>query len=315
MVAAMRTPPEATVIGRGTRVAATWAAFLNGTGIHLEDFDDSHYRSKMKPTGPIAAAALAMAEYLGSSGAQVIEAVGHWGRGCDSACLCGFHGDRTFAFGWHPTGTLGPVGGAVAAGRLAGLDEEGMLDAIGIAATESAGLLMSASRMSKPLQVGKAAMQGIEAVQMAQAGIAASRTAIESPDGLGQLLSGGFDGAMALAGLGERWEVAENALKPYACGVVVHPLIDATVELRNHFRSAEELERVEIRTHPFVMKALGNRQSRRTGAGKQVQRLPRRSGRVRRRRRRAEAIHRCARDRSGRLGAARPNPHRERLRR
>jgi 2-methylcitrate dehydratase PrpD len=257
MVRSMQTPPEATVLGRGMRVAATWAAFLNGTGIHLEDFDDSHYKSKMKPSGPIPAAALAMAEYLGACGRELIEAV-VVGSEVAIRILCGYEG--TLIPSWHPTGAIGAIGAAVAAGRLARVDEVQMLHALGIAATETAGLMMAAGHMTKPLHVGKAAFQGIEAVQMAQLGFTSSPTAIEGRHGLGALTGGAFHVAACLDGLGEKWEVADNALKPYACGVVDHPIVDAAIELRRHFKSADEIDRIDIVTHPMALKVLGNRE-------------------------------------------------------
>jgi 2-methylcitrate dehydratase PrpD len=252
MVEAMQTPAESTVVGRGVRVAATWAAFLNGTGIHFEDFDDSHYRSKIKLSGPAPAAALAMAEYLGASGQELIEAV-VIGSEVAIRVLCGFGAD---VFRWHPTGTAGHLGAAVAAGRLAGFDEEQMLHALGIAATQGAGTLAARSKMSKPLQVGKAAFQGIEAVQMAQLGFTGSPVAIEGPRGFAAVMRGAFDEAACFEGLGERWEIVDNVLKPYACGVLSHSIIDATIALREHFKSAEEIQRIDILTYPMVLQGM-----------------------------------------------------------
>ena len=255
LVASLRTPPEATAFGRGVAVGASWAALMNGTGVHLEDFDDTYYDCKLHPTGAVPPAALAMGEYARSSGRALIEAVV---AGTEVAIRVGNAlGEPHYDLRWQATGTFGHLGAAVAAGRLLGLDAEAMETVLALAATEAGGVLGSRGTMGKPFHVGKAAFDGVEAAFIAKLGMTRPHAAIEGPHGMAAAMSGQFDEAACLDGLGQRWEIERNVLKPYACGVVSHPIIDATIELRQHFASPAEIERIDIRSHPMVLDIMG----------------------------------------------------------
>ena len=159
---------------------------------------------------------------------------------------------------WHVTGTMGHVGAAIAAARVAGLDGEAMRNAIGIGATEAAGIRSALGTMTKSFHPGKAAFDGIEAARLAAFGAGAPPDAIEGRDGLAAVLSGTFDAAAVLDGLGSTWIILENAFKPYACGLVSHQIIDAAIALRRDFASAEEIERIDVLVHPIVLDVMKN---------------------------------------------------------
>ena len=250
----LRTPAEAMVLGRGVRVGAGWAALINGIGIHLEDFDDTYMGNLIHPSAPIVPAALAMAEYLRQPGRRLLEGVI---VGVEIAMRAGnalgpAHVERN----WHITGTMGHVGAAAAAARVAGLDCERTQHALGIGASEAAGIRASLGTMTKSLHPGKAAFDGVEAALLAELGTSAATDALEGRRGLAALMSDGFDTANLLDGIGEKWLILENAFKPYACGLKSHVIVDAAIEMRPHFSSQQEIERIDVLVHPFALDAM-----------------------------------------------------------
>ena len=155
--------------------------------------------------------------------------------------------------GWHITATCGIFSGAAAAGKLLGLDARHMAWSLGHAATQSAGLVESLGSMSKSIGVGNAARNGLAAALFAEAGFTAAERAIEGRYGFAPVTSDLVDLGAMTDGLGERWEILANAYKPYPCGVVLFPVIDACLELRaKHAPAAERIARVVVRGHPLM---------------------------------------------------------------
>jgi 2-methylcitrate dehydratase PrpD len=114
--------------------------------------------------------------------------------------------------------------------------------------------------MTKPLHPGAAARAGLMAALMAQHGYTASARAIEAPRGFAQVVSTKFDWREATDRLGESWEIALNTYKPFACGIVVHPAIDACCQLRAQGVSAGQVERIELKVHPLVLELTGRKE-------------------------------------------------------
>src|SRR6266851_3342201 len=157
---------QATLLGRAERVDMASAALLNGITSHTFDFDDTHLKTIIHPTGPVASALLALAEHRPVSGEAFIHA---FVLGAEVECRIGnavypSHYD----IGWHITGTAGVFGAAAAAGRLLGLTEQQLVWALGIAATQASGLREMFGSMCKPLHVGLAARNGLQAALLAQ---------------------------------------------------------------------------------------------------------------------------------------------------
>ena len=221
---------QATVLGRAERVDAPSAALINGITSHTFDFDDTHLKTIIHPAGPVASALLALAELTGASGRQLIDALV---IGIDTACRLGNmvypeHYDR----GWHITGTTGMFGAAAGCARLLGLDVDQTQMALGIAASQPVGLREQFGTMTKPFHPGGAARAGLMSALMAKHGFTASQRAIEAPRGWAQVVSTKFAWNEVTDELGERFEISFNTYKPFACGIVIHPSIDACVQLR-----------------------------------------------------------------------------------
>ncbi len=255
--------PQATLYGRAERIDMAGAALVNGIASHTFDFDDTHLRTIIHPAGPVASAALALAEHVGASGRQVVDAVV---LGIDVACRVGNaiypdHYDR----GWHITGSTGMLGAAAACARILGLDARAATMALGIAASQPVGVREQFGTMTKPLHPGAAARAGLFAALLAKHGYTASPRAIEAPRGLVRAFSDKADWREITDGLGERFELAYNTYKPFACGVVIHPAIDGCVQLRDaHKLRADDVARVDLRVHPLVLELTG-KTSPRTG--------------------------------------------------
>lgn len=247
--------PECPVLGRPERFTAQAAALVTGMAMHVEDFDDTHLRTVIHPGAPVVAAALAVAEQTGASGRDLLTAIT---AGVEVACRVGNAlGPGHFDRGWHLTGTMGHLGAAAAAGRLLGLDPERMRHALALAATQAAGTTEQLGTMSKSMHPGKAAADGLAAAQLAVAGFTGPPRPLEDPHGLAALLAPEPDLAEALARLGTSWEIEANAFKPYSCGIVSHPVIDAAIALRDELSDPRDIAAVEVVVRPVVLEVMG----------------------------------------------------------
>ena len=250
--------PQATVLGRKERVDMASAALINGITSHTFDFDDTHLKTIIHPAGPVASALLAVAEATGASGRTLIDALV---LGIDVSCRVGNvmypdHYDR----GWHITGSTGTIGAAAACARLLGLDADRTQMAIGIAASQPVGMREQFGTMTKPFHPGGAARAGLMSALLAKNGFTASRKALEAPRGMVQTISTKCDWREVTDELGERFEISFNSYKPFACGIVIHPSIDACAQLREQGVRAEEVERIELRVHSLVLELTGKKE-------------------------------------------------------
>jgi len=257
-LAMLQPAPQATVLGRAERIDMAGAALVNGITSHVFDFDDTHLKTIIHPAGPVASAVLALAETTGATGRQVIDALV---LGIDVSCRLGNvmypeHYDR----GWHITGSTGTLGAAAGCARLLGLDEERTAMALGIAASQPIGMREQFGTMTKPFHPGGAARAGLLSALLAKHGFTASPKAIEAPRGYAQVVSTKCDWSEATDELGSRFEISFNTYKPFACGIVIHPAIDACVQLRARGVKAEDVERIELKVHSLVLELTGKKE-------------------------------------------------------
>ena len=259
-VAMLEPAAQASVLGRKERVDMASAALVNGITSHTFDFDDTHLKTIIHPAGPVASAVLALAEYRGASGRDVIDALV---LGIDVACRLGNamypdHYDR----GWHITGSTGTLGAAAGCARLMGLDEQRTGMALGIAASQPVGLREQFGTMTKPFHPGGAARAGLMSALLASHGFTSSPRALEAPRGFVQVVSDKRTWNEITGELGERFEISFNTYKPFACGIVIHPSIDACVQLREQGVAPEQVATIELRVHPLVLELTGKKEPR-----------------------------------------------------
>jgi 2-methylcitrate dehydratase PrpD len=163
--------------------------------------------------------------------------------------------------GWHITGTCGVIGAAVAAGLLAGLDGPGLEHAVGIAASQTLGHREAFGSMTKAFHPGQAAANGIMAALLAEDGFTGSADVFTAPRGFFAVLAPDADAGALLDGFGTRWELGDNTFKPYPCGIVSHPAIDAALEVAPRLREAgagpAEITGITLTCNPLVVELMG----------------------------------------------------------
>ena len=247
---------RATIWGAGRKTTLANAALANGYTAHLEDYDDTHFPTVVHPTAPTLPAAFAIGEEAGKSGRDLLTAVA---LGIEVCCrICNAVYPWHYDLGWHITGTMGVFGGATAAGHIAGLDTDQLVTALGIAGTQAAGVREAFGTMTKPMHPGRAAQAGVVATLLARGGFTAATTILEGRRGVAEVMSSGRDLSRATAGLGQDWEIFQNGLKPYSCGVVSHPAIDAAIAInaRPGF-DPDAVESIDAYVHPLVPELMG----------------------------------------------------------
>lgn len=245
-------PPEATLIGRGRQSGVEQAALVNGVQGHALDFDDLSLTMGGHPTTVIFPAALAVAEAAGASGRELLQA---YAVGFEVAATFGravdfVHTER----GWHNTGTVGTFGSAAAAAKLLHLDAERTTTALGIAAAAAAGLKTSFGTTAKPIQVGRAAQNGVHAARFAAIGATANPAAFEGKHGFGEVFNGPgqYDPGYITEHLGATWNLVDPGLllKQYPCCGSTHSAIDAALQVRERITDPDQIVGVTIWTHP-----------------------------------------------------------------
>lgn len=230
VVAALGTSGEATVFGAG-RASAAGAALANGVASHILELDDVHKGSTLHPGAPIIPAALAVAEREHAGGRAFLLAVA---AGYEAALRIGEAVNPSHYRFWHPTGTAATFGAAVAAGSLLKLNATQMLDALGSAGTQAAGLweFNADGAMSKHLHPGKAAFNGILAADLARMGFTGASRILEGERGFFRATSESYDATRITDGLGARWKISDNCYKMHSCCGHTHTAIDVALELR-----------------------------------------------------------------------------------
>lgn len=250
--------PQATVVGTPHRVDIFHAAWVNGISSHVFDFDDTHLRTVIHPSPPIAPALLALAEHQTITGQEFLHA---FVLGVDVTCrignaVCPAH----YNVGWHSTSTAGVFGAAVAVGKLLDLNETQMCWALGLAGTQASGLRENLNTMAKFLHPGHAARDGMTAAFLAMKGFTASERILEAPRGFAHVLSSERDLSELTSDLGQRFEILLNTYKPYPCGVVLHPAIDGCLQLmQEHSVTAKDIACVKLNVNYLVLEVTGKR--------------------------------------------------------
>lgn len=236
---AMQDAPQggSTIIGYASKSSASSAALANGTmmlGFELED-TTPHAHAHIGP--PTIAAALAVGEKHGASGADLIAAIvagyevmGRIGRVISKHLILG---------GFHPTANLGAFGAATAAAKLLGVDAQGMLDALGVASVQGGGTMQSLNEgaMARRLYGGRPAQSGVVAAELASRGFTGPHEALEGKQGFFAVYAPEpLDATALTAGLGDTFDILQTTFKPHASCQVFHASIDAMLALRQAHR-------------------------------------------------------------------------------
>jgi 2-methylcitrate dehydratase PrpD len=248
--------PQAAVFGTNERLRVSDAALVNGVAGHVFDFDDTHIPTILHPSTPLYAAALALSEWRGRPGRELLaaHALGYEVGARVSLALYPHHYD----VGWHMTGTAGTLAAAAASSRLLGLSQDRLAHCMGLASTQAAGHREQFGAMTKSFHAGNAAHSGMLSALLAEAGYTAAPDSLQGRRGMLSVMSSRSTPADLVEALGSRWEIFRNGIKPYACGVVSHPPIDAVRRLGvEQGLTSGDVERIELRVHPLVAELTG----------------------------------------------------------
>ncbi len=245
---------RATIWGTRVRTSLHQAALANGWLCHLDDYDDTHFPTVIHPSAPTIPAAFAAAELAGASGRDFLLAAA---VGIEVCCRIGMavHPSH-YDTGWHITGTCGVFGAAAAAGCVLGLDAAAMANALGTAGTQASGLRETLGSMAKAMNAGHPAQVGTFAALLAREGFTGPAMILEGRRGFGKVMSPESDWSRAVESLGRRWEILNVGLKPYPCGVVAHPIIDAAIALRETGVPPHGVEFIDVLVHPLVLELM-----------------------------------------------------------
>jgi 2-methylcitrate dehydratase PrpD len=267
-VARSDTREHATVFGPAPRRAgASAAALVNGTSGHALDWDDTQLATSADrifgllthPTIPPLVAALAIGEERRASGAQVLEA---FLTGFEVECKIAeaIHPNH-YKKGFHSSGTIGTFGAMVAAAKLIGLGPEALFHALAIASSMASGIRVNFGSMTKPLHVGRAAQNGVVAAELAQHGVTGGNDGLDPPWGFFQVFSHGegFDVDRIAGKLGNPHTIVWPgvSIKPYPCGVLGHPTMDAMrrLVLTNDLQP-EQIASIRVRAGSNILNPL-----------------------------------------------------------
>lgn len=255
-------PPKATLVGRGGKADPLHAALMNCLASSVHSFDDTHALAIVHPSGPVAAAALAVAEQQPVSGADFLTA---FALGVETVCRVSMAlsvAPARSTIAWSQTGICGGLGATVAAAKLMALNEDGMRRAIGIAASQAAGMRVMHGTMTTALMPAQAAQTGLQAALLAAKGMTASPMALEGRYGYLSVFAEEPHLPYLLDDFGDRFEVLRNTYKPYPCGIVIHPILDACLQLkRDHKLDHQGIERVTVKASPSAMALTDRRQA------------------------------------------------------
>lgn len=260
-----RTDPESDAVARlvhgwrsqgnalamdGRRGAAAPLALLNGTLSNALDFDDFHLESVFHAGAPTLAAAFALGLDRGRSGAEIL-------AGFVAGFEVGVHlglggtGMQLARRGWHPTSILGHLSAAAACAALLRLDPSAIERALGMAAVQAGGLMAAAGTVSKAFLVGKAAMNGVMAAELAEQGALAPTHLLDHQQaGLFAMLLR-EEGAPQLENLGRTWQITRNTYKPYPACQLTHASFDAAASAAARI-AGRAIRKVRAYVNPFA---------------------------------------------------------------
>lgn len=257
-----------TLIGRPERGDAAHAAFINAMSANIFDFDDTHEATIIHPAAPVFSALFAHAEAEHVSGAELLKA---FVIGGEVECRIGnavspYH----YARGWHITSTCGVFGAAAGVGALLGLTQGQVMHAFSVAAVQSSGLVDALGTMAKSVSVGNAARNGLISARLAAAGFSGQGQPLTSQRGFLSVYCDEPQASALDADLGTSWEIATNTYKPYPVGVVLNPVIDACLQLKERDGLViEDVASFDITGHPLLWQR-ANRPDVTTGRESQV---------------------------------------------
>ena len=239
------------------RTSPLFAALVNAAASHVVEQDDVHNGSVFHPATVVFPAVLAAAQQTGASGRDLIAASV---AGYEAGIRIGAFLGRTHYQVFHTTGTAGTLAAAAGVAHILKADPSIMLQALGSAGTQAAGLweFLRDGADSKQLHTAKAAADGLLAAYIAHDGFTGARRILEGEQGMAAGMSRDADPSKLVAGLGERWSLLETSFKFHASCRHTHPAADALLSaMQEHHLSADQIKHVYVHVYQAAIDVLG----------------------------------------------------------
>lgn len=240
--------PVSTLWGSDRKTYISEAVLYNGGLIHGSDYDDTHVASIVHPSAAVVSTAFAVGEAVGASGKSIYEAII---IGWEIIVSLGLAAKGRFHdIGYHGTAIVAPFAAACVAGKLLGVSEDVLVNALGICGSQAAGLqeFLRDGSWVKKLHPGWGAHSAVYAVELAQAGFTGPKQVFEGEFGLWKTHFGTTDGLEILEDLGKRWHTPEITFKMYPVCHMTHSFIDCARKARKKEDfDLEEIDEIECR--------------------------------------------------------------------
>jgi len=236
------------IVGTREKAPYLYSALANGTSSHSIEMDDVHNESSLHPGVVVFPSALAASEMAAASGKRFILAVV---LGYEVMIRLGsaLGPENSYKRGFHPTGTCGTFGSSIASAKILGLQEEKILNAMGISGSQAAGSMeyLAQGAWTKPFHAGWAAHSGMVAALLSKEGFIGPHSILEGRDGFLHAYSNGADPAKVLEGIGSGFQILRTSVKVHSCCRYMHPPIDAVLKIvnENNLRP-EQIKKVKV---------------------------------------------------------------------
>lgn len=257
-------PGSATILNYGLPTRSEFAAMANATFGHGFELDDWYPPASGHPGCVIVPTVLALGEETGASGRDVILNVV---IGYEALLGVAEAGGPSLKIhrGFHETSVEGVIGAAAAAGRMLGLDEAQMVNALGIAASQASGTLeySVSGGAVKRFHAGLGAAGGIRSALLARMGLTAPPTALEGRRGLLQAYCETYDAGKLTEGLGEKYKILDVATRLGACPISMNIVTEGVSSLlKAHGLAPGDIEDIEVGTYAIAQWKIGSSGSR-----------------------------------------------------
>jgi len=239
---------DGVIVGTREKAPFLYSALANGTSSHSIEMDDVNNAASLHPGVVVFPSALAAGEMAGASGKRFILAVV---LGYEVMIRLGtaLGPENSYKRGFHPTGTCGTFGSSVASSKILGLQEEEILNAIGISGSQAAGSMeyLAQGAWTKPFHAGWAAHSGMVAAMLSRKGFKGPSSILEGRDGFLHAYSSGADPSRVLEGIGSSFQILQTSVKIHACCRYMHSPIDAVLKIikENNLRP-EQVKKVKV---------------------------------------------------------------------
>jgi len=248
---------QASILGHGLKTTMLNAALVNGATSHILDYDDAHSVTRNHTSAPLVPALLAVAEHKGLNGRDLLAA---YIVGFDVSTRIGLAlGKRYYEDGWHATSILGRFGAAAAVSRLLGLSTLQVMNALGLAATQAAGIRSVFGTMGKPFHAGKAAMDGMMSAMLAGRDFTGPIGILDDDSEFVRIFSAEYDSGKIGKDLGKEYYILTNTFKMHAACLLLHPGIDGLLALKKEYGlNPEDIESIELEVAPLCLSVTDN---------------------------------------------------------